>query len=309
MKLAIVSTLYNSPNEVPELIDRCVKVGKEFAGDDFEIILIDDACPQHSADVAEEHGRGISQLRVVRLARNFGQHHALMEGFRQSTGEFVFALDGDLEEEPEWLFPFHQEMKKSPADVIYGYQQRRRGGPTDGFLGLIGYGLIRYFTKFKFKPNLVTARLMTREYVDALISFQERVVWLAGLWELTGFVQRGVPVIKKNVSRSNYSQAQKFRHLVASILGNSRQPLNFVFAVGGLGAVISVVLTSIIVVGRFFGERLEGWASILASLWIIGGLVLFSLSIMAFYLSTIFEEVKSRPHVIVRKSAFSMEDS
>jgi len=301
LKLSIVSTLYNSPEAVPELIDRCVKVGKEFAGDDFEVVLIDDACPEHSADIADEHGRGIPQLRVVRLARNFGQHHALMEGFRQSKGEFVFALDGDLEEAPEWMLLFHAKMQESGADVVYGYQGRRRGGHLDVFLGWLGFRMIRYFTGFRFRANLVTARLMTREYVTSLLTFKERVIWLAGLWELTGFVQHGIELEKGRPIRSNYSAWYKLKHLVEAILGHSRKPLLLLFGLGVIGALISLAVTVVIVSERIFGEVLDGWASLLASVWILGGLLLFSNALIAFYISTIFVEVKQRPSVIVRR--------
>ena len=301
MKLSIVSTLYNSPDEVPELIDRCVKVARDFAGDDFEIVLIDDACPQHSADIAEEHGRGISQLRVVRLARNFGQHHALMEGFRQSQGEFVFALDGDLEEEPEWLIRFHRELQETGSDVVYGFQRPHRRGLFDAIQGYVGYGVIKGLTGLSFKPNLVTARLMRRDYVDALCSFTERSIWLAGLWDQAGFTQLAIQVEKARLTVTNYDFRAKLSQLLNAVLTFSNKPLRMVFGFGLLGSAGAIVAVGIAVVRGLSGDVLDGWASMLASIWILGGALLFSTSILAYYVGVIFIEVKSRPSVIVRK--------
>ncbi len=300
MKLSIVSTLYKSPEEVPDLVSRCVDAASAIFGQNFEIVLVDDACPEDSGAVAEGMRESIPQLRVIRLSRNFGQHHALMEGFRQARGDLVFALDGDLEEDPAWLSKFHQVLIASKSDVVYGYQDSKRRGFLDGMQGRVGYALIRRLTNLAPTPNLVTARLMTREYVDALTLFQEKKIWLAGLWELAGFTQIPVLVTKTKSSETTYTSAWKIRHLLSVLLTFSQKPLHFVFGVGITGGFLSIVVVAYVVFRWLSGDVLDGWPSVLASLWIIGGTILFCLSLIAYYIATIFVEVKNRPNVIIR---------
>lgn len=300
MKLSIVSSLYNSPETIALFLSKCSMVAKDFAGTDFEIVLVEDGCPEGSAAVAEKAGANIPQLRVVRLSRNFGQHRALMEGFRQTTGELVFVLDSDLEENPEWLCVFHRVMLERSCDVVYGFQGKSRRGFIDRVQGLVGYGLIRALTNLSFQPNSVTARLMTRSYVDALCLHTENKIWLGGLFEITGFRQQPFEVTKRKSSRSNYTFWSRLFQLGVAILSFSERLLVITGALGLAGAGVAVGAAGFFVYQWLAGGVIDGWTSTITSIWILGGLALFSISVLIQYVSVIFIEVKNRPNVIVR---------
>ena len=126
MKLSIVSTLYQSAEYVEEFIKRSKKVAQEIADFDYEIILVDDGSPDNSLEIALNLTKTNKNLKVVELSRNFGHHRAMTAGLHESKGDYVYLVDSDLEEEPEWLALFYSELQITGADAIYGQQSSQR---------------------------------------------------------------------------------------------------------------------------------------------------------------------------------------
>ena len=126
MKLSIVSTLYNSAEYIEEFIERSKKVAQEIVDFDYEIILVDDGSPDNSLQIAIELTHTHKSLKVIELSRNFGHHQAMTAGLAESKGEYVFLIDSDLEEEPEWLIDFHKKMKSENADVVFDSKTTER---------------------------------------------------------------------------------------------------------------------------------------------------------------------------------------
>lgn len=190
MKLSVVATLYRSASYIAEFHRRASAAARQLAGDDYEIVLVNDGSPDDSLDLAVRLAESDEHVLVVDLSRNFGHHKAMMTGLGYARGEQVFLIDSDLEEEPECLLSFAEEMRREPCDVVHGVQEQRKGGWLERWSGLWFYRLFKLLTGFSLPENLVTARLMSRRYVDALLRHKEREVFMAGLWYITGFVQR-----------------------------------------------------------------------------------------------------------------------
>ena len=128
MKLSIVATLYQSAPFIHDFVERASKAAKELVADDYEIILVNDGSPDDSLEIAVKLTKEKKpHLIVVDLSRNFGHHKAMMTGLAHATGEQIFLIDSDLEEEPEWLIEFAQAMMSDSSDVVYGVQQTRKG--------------------------------------------------------------------------------------------------------------------------------------------------------------------------------------
>jgi putative glycosyltransferase len=301
VRLSIVVTLYRSPSEISELVRRLVEEATRLVGQDFEIVCVDDGCPLGSGKIVKDLMQTVPQLSLISHSRNFGQHEAIMSGLAHATGSKVFLLDGDLEELPEWLPKFWQTKEITGADVVYGYQEvRRRGGWLDSELGTLGFVVLNKLTNLNLKPNLVTARLMSKEYVDSLLSFTERSLFVAGLWEAVGFNQVAVEVSKDRTSQSNYRFSWKLNHFIDAITSFSSKPLVWVGYFGLLAGLVSTGIVTTLVVLWWLREPVPGWTSVLASVWLIGGMLLISFGIVARYLAIIFLEVKARPRAVVR---------
>ncbi len=300
MKLSIVTTLYNSAPYLAEFHSRCSAASAQIT-DDFEIILVNDGSPDNSLEVAIELHRNDARVRVVDLSRNFGHHKAIMTGLAQVRGDLVFLLDSDLEEEPELLLTFDKEMKTTGADVVFGVQQKRKGDFFERVSGALYFKVFNLMSVVPIPPNHVTARLMTRKYVAALMGHQEREFVMSGLWALTGFKQVPVAVTKHHTSPSAYNLRRKFSHLVNAITSFSNKPLVFIFYLGSFIMIIASLAALDMIIRRlFFGTVLEGWASLIVSIWLLGGITIFCLGVIGIYLAKIFMETKQRPYTIIK---------
>ncbi|MGE0481336.1 MAG: glycosyltransferase family 2 protein [Phycisphaerae bacterium] len=301
MKLSIVTTLYRSARFLDEFHRRCTAAATALF-DDFELVLVNDGSPDDSLAVAVALQKRDARVRVVDLSRNFGHHKAMMTGLAHARGELIFLLDSDLEEPPELLAEFAAELRATGAEVIYGVQKARRGGWLERASGRVFYALFNAIATDPIPPNLITARLMTRRYVDALLLHTERAICISGLWAMTGFEQRGYEVDKGYKGSSSYDLVRKLSRLVDAVTSFSNRPLIYIFylgcAISGVAALAAVYL----VLSRiFFGTMLAGWPSLIVSIWLLGGLTIFCLGVIGIYLSKIFVETKRRPLTIVRQ--------
>jgi len=214
----------------------------------------------------------------------------------------VFLIDSDLEEEPELLERFHKELAATRAEVVFGVQEKRKGGFFERMSGAIFFGLFNMLSTHPIPRNLIIARLMTRKYVSALVLHQERETMIAGLLTLTGFRQVAVTVLKQHKGTSTYDLRRKFSHFVNAITSFSSKPLVFIFYLGCVIVVVSSIAALDLIVRKlFFGTLLQGWASLVVSIWLLGGVTIFCLGVIGIYLSKIFIEVKQRPYTIIRE--------
>ena len=301
MRLSVVATLYRSSRSLEAFHARVTAAAAALTSD-YEIVLVNDGSPDDSLAVAVRLFERDPHVRVVDLARNFGHHKAMMTGLAHATGDLVFLIDSDLEEEPELLPAFHDTMGRSNADVVYGVQAARRGGLFERVSGWMFFKLFNLLSDLPIPVNVVTVRLMTRRYVAALVAHRERETMIAGLWALTGFHQVPVAITKGQNTGSSYSLGRKIAVLVNSVTSFSDRPLVFIFYLGVIIGVTSAAAALYLVVQRlFFGVALPGWPSLIVSVWLLGGLMLGSLGIIGMYVSRIFIETKQRPYTIVRQ--------
>jgi putative glycosyltransferase len=301
MKLSIVTTLYQSSPYLKEFYARASTAASLLVGENFEIVLVNDGSPDNVLNLAIKLMEKDSRVVVVDLSRNFGHHKAMMTGLEYAKGELVFLLDSDLEEEPEWLASFDEHMKRDCCDVVYGVQEKRRGGIFERFTGAIFYILFRRLTGINQPDNIVTARLMTQRYVKALLTHGERELNIGGLWFITGFKQSKQLVQKHSTSPTTYTLTQKFNHLINAITSFSSLPLVYTFY-SGLFISITALLFIAYLFFRYFliSSPPSGYTSLIASIWFFAGLIIFFLGVQGIYLSKIFIEVKQRPYTIIR---------
>jgi putative glycosyltransferase len=300
MDLSIVTTLYYSAPYLEEFYARVCAAAQGVASN-FEIILVNDGSPDGSLQIAISLHRKDKRVKVIDLSRNFGHHKAMMTGLAHACGELVFLVDCDLEEEPELLETFYRKLKATEADVVFGVQQKRRGGLFERVSGSIFFKLFNFLSTHPIPQNVITARLMTRQYVRALVQHRERETMIGGLWTLTGFDQVSVPVQKHLKTSSTYDFRRRVSQLVNAVTSFSSKPLDMIFYLGCAILLVSIIAAVDLIIRKlFFGALLQGWASLIVSVWLLGGLTIFCLGVIGIYLSKIFIEVKQRPYTIVK---------
>lgn len=301
MKLSIVTTLYRSAGTIEAFYRRAMGAGEAIT-DDIEIVMVNDGSPDDSLERAVALHRADSRVAVVDLARNFGHHKAMMTGLNYARGELVFLIDSDLEEEPELLSQFHARLSQGDCDVVYGVQQARRGGFFDRTSGSFFFSLVEALSDQKLPRNLVTARLMTREYVRALVRHRDREFLIAHLWELSGFRQVSLIVNKARLAKTNYTWRNRMEMAVKHITTTSTKLLYYILYSGFLIWVLSL-FTIMYLVGRYFtsGIGVDGWTSLIVSVWFFGGLTTLILGVLGVYIANILGESKRRPYTVVRR--------
>jgi putative glycosyltransferase len=300
--LSIVGTMFHAEGYLAEFVDRAMAAAAR-TGMDYEVVLVNDGSPDGSLALAKSLADRYPQVRVVDLARNFGHHRAMMIGLHHVRGDLVFLIDLDLEEPPEMLGGFVETLAAHPdADVVFGQLSRRKGGLWERATGAAFYRLLDWLGGIAVPRNLSTVRLMTRRYVDNLIRYEEREVFMAGLWQDTGFRQVPYEFVKGDKGESTYGFRRKVSLLVNSIVAFSSKPLAMIFSTGMLISVGAAIYTLYLVyLGLVRGTLPSGWASVIASIWLLGGLIIFFLGVIGIYLSKIFVEVKRRPYATIRE--------
>ncbi len=302
MKLSIVATLYQSAPYIPEFLRRAAVTARELVGEDYEIVLVNDGSPDNSLEVAVAATEHEPRLRVIDLSRNFGHHKAMMTGLAHTRGELVYLLDSDLEEEPEWLPRFAAHLRECDCDVVYGVQIRRKGDWFERWSGQAYYSVFCTLTGVRLPQNVVTARIMTRRFIEALLLHDEREMFLGGLFSLAGFRQEPLEVKKHSTSETTYTLGRKLVLLVSTVTSFSNTPLRGIFYIGATISMFAAVYVAYIVLKwLFFAAPPSGWTSVIASIWLLGGMIISFLGIIGVYLSKVFIETKRRPYSIVRQ--------
>lgn len=301
MRLSIVTTLYRSALTIDEFYRRALAAAEPIA-DDIELVMVNDGSPDDSIDRALALHRADPRVVVVDLARNFGHHKAMMTGLAHATGDCVFLIDSDLEEEPELLARFHERLAQGDCDVVFGVQETRRGRWLERVTGEMFFSLIDALSDQPIPRNNVVARLMTRDFVRALVRHLDREFMMIHLMQLAGYRQVALVIRKHAHSPSTYSFHMRTEMAIKFLTTTSTKLLYLILYVGILIFSLSVVVIFYFV-GRYFasGIGVDGFTSQIVSIWFLGGLITLILGIFGIYIANILTETKRRPYTVIRR--------
>jgi putative glycosyltransferase len=302
MKLSIVSTMYCSAPYIEEFCTRIAAQAEAVAGGDYEIVLVNDGSPDHALEVALDAQKKNDRIRLVDLSRNFGHHPAIMAGLRQARGAYVFLIDIDLEEPPELLGEFWQALQsEADVDSVGGIQETRLGSTQERYAGDIAWRLMRRLSPTDMPINTLIARLMTRRFVDAVTSYEEKTVFLSALCADAGFKQRYIPVQKTDTGETTYTFRRKLNHVLNGVTATSTKPLLWSIAISFVLAVVTALVGLYALVMGLLGVSLPGWASTVLLVTAATTIITFLQGMNGLYIAHIFTEVKNRPVTIFRK--------
>lgn len=302
VNLSIVTTLYRSAAFIAEFYSR-ITAAAEAITQDYEVIFVNDGSPDDSLQRVMAIAGNDPHVKVIDLSRNFGHHPAILAGLSHASGERVYLIDVDLEEQPEWLPTFWTTLEASDADVVYGVQKERKGSFFKRHTGALFYTLFNFASQTELPRNACTVRLMKKAYVQAILSLTETNVFLAGLFYWAGFKQIGITVDKSlRPSRSTYTLGRLVTLFVDALTSFSAYPLKAVFFIGTFITAASMMAGAYMIVRKLLYPHLllSGYSSIMVSVWFLGGLIICFLGIIGVYLSAMFAETKQRPRYLIR---------
>ena len=303
MELSIVTTLYKSSPYVNEFYKRISKEAQKITND-YEIIFVDDGSPDDSLKKCIRLHQQDLKVTVIELSRNFGHHKAIMTGLEHASGDTIFLIDSDLEEDPELLSQFWSTLQTNQQlDVVYGVQDDRKGGYFERWTGKLYFKLLNLLSNnLQMEKNISTIRLMRKRYVQALLQFKEQGFYLGPICQLAGFNQQKLCFNKHSKKTSSYSLLKKYHLFIDSIITFSSKPLYFIFYAGTLITAASLsYLIYLIIRSAVWGISVKGWTTLIVAIALFGGINIFFIGIISIYLLHIFQETKQRPFTIVRK--------
>ena len=302
---SVVVPVYNSEHTLEELYHRLERVFRETLKEDFELILVDDGSKDRSYEVMEKLRSRDHRVKIIQMARNFGQHPALLCGFAHVKGDFVVTMDDDLQHQPEELPKMVRVMEERPdVDVIIASYEGRKHGP----IRKLGTKVSVWATSKMLgkDPNLqiTSYRLIRRFLVDAMLRTNTYLPQIGNLLVLSSNRIINVPVqhADRAYGKSGYSFKRLVKDLIYDITAHSAFPLLMVRNIGIISFLVSMVMAVYYLVRYFtMGISVEGWTSQMLVMLAFFGLVLLSIGIMGIYLMNILNEAKKMPHYVIRR--------
>jgi putative glycosyltransferase len=304
MKISVVTTLYKSKFFLDEFIAEIRIALNQIQSLDYELVFINDGSPDDSLQYLLERKKEIPQIKVLDLSRNFGHHYAIQVGLEYASGDYVFLIDNDLETPPSVLIDFYKEITADHSlDVVYGYQEIRKGNFVKKYTGSVFWVLINKLSDTKIPHNILTERLMTKQYVESLLRLQDANVFLGGMMYWVGFNQKGLPIEKgERKGESTYSLKRRGELMLQAITSFSGKPLEWLFYFGlGISFFSTLFILFLIMQKVIHQDEVQlGWTSIVAINVLILGVISTFLGIIGIYIYKIFRQVQGRPNAIIK---------
>ena len=302
---SVVVPVYNSEHTLGELYTRLEKVFRETLKEDFELILVDDGSKDRSYEIMTELREKDHRVRIIQMARNFGQHPALLCGFAHVKGEFVVTMDDDLQHPPEEIPKLINTIReRDDVDVIIASYEGRKHGP----IRRLGTKVSVWATSKMLgkDPNLqiTSFRLIRRFLVEAMLQTNTYLPQIGNLLVLSSNRIINVPVqhAARAYGKSGYSFRRLVKDLIYDITAHTAFPLLMVRNIGIASFLVSMVMAVYFLVRYFaFGVSVEGWTSLMMVMLAFFGLILLSIGIMGIYLMNILNESKKMPHYVIRR--------
>lgn len=300
--ISVIVACYRDAGSVEEMYRRLTEVLTEVTRRN-EIIFVNDASPDNAEELLEGIAARDSRVTVISHSRNFGSQMAFTSGMRQSVGDAVVLMDGDLQDPPEVIPALVREWVKG-YEVVYGVRACRREGRLMGVARKLFYRLYRRLSYLDMPLDAGDFSIMSRCVVDQLLNMPERDRFLRGLRTWVGFRQTGVPYVRaaRFAGTSTNTLWDNFRWARRGIFSFSYQPLEMISLLAFAATLLTGLAIAAYVLFYFLAPNApRGFLTLLVAILFLGAVQLFSLSVLAEYLGRIFEEVKQRPPFIVRR--------
>jgi glycosyltransferase involved in cell wall biosynthesis len=307
--LAIVVPCYNEEEVLPQtnqqlraLLDAMMR--EKLVGEGSYILYVNDGSRDRTWQLIESYSTSDAHVRGLKLAGNVGHQNALMAGLdtAREDADVTVSIDADLQDDINAI-PEMVKKYNDGCDIVYGVRRKRT---TDTFFKRTTAQMFyKFMTGMGVKSvyNHADFRLMSRRAVDALCQYEERNLFLRGLVPLLGYKTDSVYYdrLERQAGESKYPLSKMLSFAVDGITSFSVKPLRLIFDLGMVFLLISLAILVYVIVALCKGNGVQGWASLMLSIWFVGGCMLICLSIIAAYIGRIYTEDKHRPRYNIEK--------
>ena len=309
IKYSFVVPIYNDGYLISAFCTEFEKVFKKYLNtslieNDVELIFVNDGSSDNSLDLLKECAKNLNFIKVINLSRNFGQHIAILCGYKHASGSFIGRLNVDMQDPPDQIPKLIRELVDSSYDMIVGIQPYRKSSFIDIITARLFFWFFNFLIGSKIPQNTSSLRVMRRHYVDALLLNGDKNPFLQGLEHSIGF-HVGYSSVKhrKRVDhRTSYSLAKRFRLAFNAAVSFSDRPLKCIIYIGFFAALVGFFGILYLISTKFlFPNILPGFTSTLASIFFFAGLQISVTGLCGIYIGKILFHVQDRPLFIVKE--------
>jgi len=300
--ISVVIPVYKAEKMLDELYRR-LRAALETVSPNFEIVLVEDCGGDRSWEVIERLAQADPRVVGLQFSRNFGQHYGITAGMDQCRGDWVVVMDCDLQDAPEEIPRLYAKAQEG-YDVVLALRGPRQDPPLKRFSSWLFYRLFSYLADIQFDGDSGNFRIMSRQVVKNFNRMREQLRFFGGHVQWMGFPTTGIQVqhAERFEGKSTYTFAKLLKLASETIIAYSDKPLRMAARLGLSMAGVSFAYGSYILARALLqGSAIPGWASLIVSLYFIGGLIIGILGILGVYLGKTFDETKKRPLYIVRR--------
>ena len=301
MKISVVIPVYGCRAALPELHRRLTESVKTIT-DDYELILVNDNCPQHSWEVIEELCRKDKHVVGIELSRNFGQMKAILAGMDNATGDWTVVMDCDLQDRPEEIPNLYHKAMEG-YDIVFARRKHRQDNAFKIFLASLFYRVYRYATDSEYDDAICNFSIVSKKVVEEYCKMRELHRSYVMYMNWLGFKQTVIDVEhnERYEGKSSYSFKKKMNMALELLTSQSDKILRLFVKLGFSFTVVSLLAVIYVIVKYFITHVLPGWTSIIALNLLIGSVLMTAIGIVGLYIGNIFMQVKNRPLYIIRQ--------
>ncbi len=303
-KISYVIPCYNSENTIGKVIDEIEQVMKKNNEDSYEVILVNDCSKDNVWEKIKELSSKRPNIKGINFAKNFGQHSALMSGYRNATGEIVVSIDDDGQTPVNEVYSLINKINEG-YDVVYASYEHKK----HSFARNIGTKLNNFMCeKLLQKPKniMITSYFAMRRFVvDEIVKYENPYAYVCGLVLRTTKNIGTVPVChrERKEGESGYSFVKLLKLWINGFTAFSVIPLRISMLMGVILSIIGFVYMICVIINKFINPTVPaGWSSTISLLLLIGGMILLVLGMIGEYIGRIYISINNSPQYVIKET-------
>ena len=268
---------------------------------DYEIVFVDDGSGDNSWEIMNKLRMQDSNIKCVKLSRNFGEHAALLAGLSACTGDCAVTKQADLQEDSTIILEMYESWKRGNK-VVLAVRKERKENPVKVFFANMYYALIRKIVNKNMPVGGCDCYLVDRKVIEVLERLDEKnssltlqVLWVGFQTDKIYFVRQD-----REVGKSRWTLSKKVKLVMDSVMSFSYFPLRFMSTIGIIFNILAVILLISVIVEKITkGTPIAGWASLMCVILCSSGLIMLMLGILGEYIWRTLDAARTRPPYIV----------
>lgn len=303
----IVIPCYNEEEMLPMAVERFCEKREEWiraglASVESRILLVDDGSKDRTWELIEQYHLEKEGVTGLKLSCNRGHQNALLAGLMEARHrcDAAISMDADLQDDIDACDAMLERLAAG-CDIVYGVRKKRTTDTAFKRLTAEGFYKLMNLLGANTVYNHADFRLMSRRALDGLAQFQEVNLFLRGVIPMIGYPSDVVCYDRKEraAGTSKYPLKKMIAFAVEGITSLSIKPIRMITMTGLAASVVSAVILIWAVVDFYRGNTIIGWASVMVSIWFVGGLLLLSVGIVGEYIGKMYLETKKRPRYLL----------